>query len=390
MAKKKSKKQLKEERRRAMERKRRETGWEPPLEPDMEQERLMADMIPLLGGAEGEDIPPEVVMMPLMELILDSDHLIEEPEFDGVYAPPLLCVEAFGEAIADRDLEDISPHDLSTDEQEEVYLELIEETVSEVLTPELEEALLSALQALRERARKEDDEDLVAQAASVYAFLDEMSAEIWINVGVVQAVVQRSLSAGMEMYDVVEEIAERAAAGKGRPGLLRRLIGATPEQKMEHVLAKYPGLEAFMTDQVQDDWEAGADALTAGELDLGLFSEAEISAALEEMRSLGIKLAGQGGLLVPDSGSEEEKARTFALWLGSYVKELATPERREQMQARLGEFAEDAGPSELAFLSLANGELEGEEMSARLLAFLARALVGEMQNFILKREEAEE
>lgn len=390
MAKKKSKKQLKEERRRAMERKRRETGWEPPPEPDMEQERLMADMVPLLGEAKGQDIPPEAVMMPLMELILDSDNLIEEPEFDGIYAHPLLCAEAFDEAIADHDLEDVSPSDLPADQQEEIYLELIEETVSEVLTPELEEAILSALQDLRERAREEGDEDLVAQAAAVYAFLDEMSAEMWINVGVVQAVVQRSLNAGMEMYDVVQEIAEKAAAGEGRSGFLRRLIGATPEQKMEQVLAKYPGLEGFMADQVQGDWEEGLDALTVGELDLGVFAEAEIAAALEQARSLGIKLTGQGEVLVPDAESEEEKVQAFVTWLLGYVKEMATPERLGRVQARLGEFAEEADPSELAFLSLANEELQGAELSDRLQALLVRALVGEMRNFLLEREEAEE
>ena len=70
MAKKKSKAQQKEERRRAMARKRRETGWQPPPEPDPEQERLMADMAPLLMGAEDGVVATEAAMVPFMQMVL--------------------------------------------------------------------------------------------------------------------------------------------------------------------------------------------------------------------------------------------------------------------------------------------------------------------------------
>ncbi|MFN2226035.1 MAG: hypothetical protein ACK2UY_07000, partial [Anaerolineae bacterium] len=238
MAKKKSKEQLKEERRRAMERKRRETGWEPPPEPDMEQEQLLADMIPLLGGAEEGAVPEHVAMIPLMELILASEDLVEEPEFDGIYAHPLLCVQAFGEAMEELGLEDVGPEILPPAEEEETRAELMEATTMAVLTDDLQEAILNALDELRERAREEGDADLVAHAAAVYSFLDDLVMDaMWSNIGVVQAVISRSLSAGLEMYEIIQEEAERAAEGKGSPGLVRRLVGATAEQKMERALA---------------------------------------------------------------------------------------------------------------------------------------------------------
>jgi hypothetical protein len=389
MAKKKSKAQRREERRRAMARKRRETGWQPPPAPDWEQEQLVADMFPVLAEAE-EAGPEEGTMLSFMALALDSGELIEQPEFDGVYANPLLCVEAFGWELEEQGLEEVDPEQLDTEEQEKAYQGLIEGTVRQTLTPELQEAILSALRDLRQRAQEEGDAELKAQSAAVYAFLDGMGAdEVWVNVGVVQALVQRSLDAGIGIYDVTQEAAERAMAGGGIPGLLRRLTGAVAEQTMDDVLAKYPGLAGFLTEDIETRWQQGVDALASGKLDLGLFDEAEVSVALDKARSLGLKLTTEGALLVAGTGSEEEKVQAFASWLSSYVEELAAPPRLARMQARLDEFAGAASPSQLTFLSLLNEEFEEADGPDRLLPVLERALAGEMQNTVLDSGQVE-
>ena len=391
MAKKKSKAQRKEEQRRAMERKRRETGWQPPPEPDMEQERLLADMAPLLKGAQEGAVSEQVAMVPFMELILGSEHLIEEPEFDGVYAHPLLCVRAFSQAMEELDLDGVEPGDLSAPEQEEAHAALMELTTMMALTGNLQDTVLAALGNLRERAREGGDQDLMAHAAAVYAFLDGVAvAEVWPNVGVVQAVVHRSLSAGIEMYGVVEEQAEMAAAGKARPGLLRRIIGATPQREMDRVLARYPGLAGFMEEHVYNKWEEGVEAVSSGELDLEFFSDAELSAASEVARSLGIRLTEGGGLLIADADAQQETVEAFAARLSSYVDELATAERLEAMQAQLEEILEGPDIERATFLMLLNQEFDQAETSNQLRPLLVRALVGEMQNAVRAGKGAEE
>lgn len=389
MAKKKSKAELKEERRRAIELKRRETGWEPPPEPDVEEQQRLADMAPLLDGAGEEVAAGEAAMMPFMELVLDSANLIEEPEFDGVYAHPLLCTQAFADAMEELGLEDVDPDNLPTAEQEESYAELMERTTMMVLTGDLQKTILEALGELRERAREEGDLDMMAHTAAVYAFLDGVPVdEVWPSVGVVQAVVHRSLSAGIEMYSIIRQEAERVAAGKRGLGLLRRILGATPEQAMEGVLNKYPGLSEFMAEQAEDDIEAGANALAAGKLDVGFFAEAEITAVFAKAHSLGIRLTEEG-LLSPEAEPGKEATQSFFLWLNSYVSELSTSERLAQMQARLDEFAaQQTDPAWLAFLSVLGKELTETDDPERRHALLVRALVGEIQNAV--REEREE
>lgn len=389
MAKKKSRAELKEERRRAMERKRRETGWEPPPEPDMDQERLLADMAPLLGAAEEDRMPSDLPMGPFIEMVVDSDDLIEEPEFDRVYVHPFLAVEAFSEWIEELGLEDLESDELSMPEREEARAELMAATTMQVLTEDLQVTILSALEELRERARHEGDPDLVARAAAVHAFLDAADDKMWAHVGVVEAIIDRSLTAGMELHDLVEEEAEREAADRASPGLLRGMVRATPGQRMDHVIAKYPGLAEFLEERLQQDWEEGADALASGDLILGLFSEAERSAALAEAASWGIQLTGQGGFLVPERGSSQDAVGSFVARLRSYLEELVTAERLAQMQTRVDEFAVDADPAWLTFLSILSTELEQGKASQHLHYMLVHALLGEMQKSVRRKIEGQ-
>lgn len=390
MAKKKSKAQRKEERRRAMARKRRQTGWQPPPAPDWEQDQVAADMSSLLFGTGENDVPHEELMIPAMEKILNSDDLIQEPEFDGVYADPFVCLQLFSAALEAEGLGGAGPDQLPVAQKEDVYPRLIEELSRRILIPEVQEAILAALQDLRTRAREEGQEALMAQAAGVGAFLDEVRAdEVWAQIGVVQAVARRSLSAGIDIYRVTAKAAEGSATGRGIERLLGHFTGATPKQSMEDVLAKYPGLENFLSGELQGTWEEGVAALASGVLDLGLFSQAEVSAAFEGARSLGVKLTAEGDLLIAGTGSEEEKIQAFASWLSGYVDELATRPRLARMQARLGVYADTAPPSELAFLSLLNEEFEGVDRADRLRPVLERALVGEMRKAVVDSQQEE-
>lgn len=371
-----------------MARKRRQTGWQPPPAPDWERDQLAPDLL-LLPGSGGNEAPGEGVPVQFVETILYSDNLIDEPEFEGIYAEPFVCMQVFSAGLEARDLEGVDPDQLRTAEKEEVYLGLLEEVSRETLVPELQEAILAALRDLRQRAQDESKVALMSQAAAVYAFLDGVrDDEVWAQVGVVQAVVQRSLRAGIEIYNATEEAVESAEAG-GIRRLLGRLTGARPEQNVGHVVAKYPGLADFLAGEVEGRWHQGVDALGSGELDLGLFSEAELAAALEAAHSMGLKLTAEGSLLVVDADSAGEELQAFASWLSAYVDDLAAPRRLAHMQSRLDELAETASPSQLAFLSLLSEELEAADGLDRLRPVLERALVGEMRNVVLASEQGE-
>jgi hypothetical protein len=391
MAKKKSKAQRKRERQEAIARKRQETGWQAPPAPDPEQEQLVADMAPLLKDVGDGVVATEASMVPFMQMVLESEALIEQPEFDGVYANPWLCVLALDTAIEEHGLEDVEPSDMPADEREEMYMELVEDMTMQVLGTELEEVILSTLRDLRQRAREEGNTELMSQVAAVYAFLDGISAdEVWAQVGVVQSVVHRSLNAGLEMRDVAQEAAKRAAVGRRFRGFLGRLTGITPERTVDDVLAKYPGLAGFLGEEVETTWQQGADALASGALHLGLFSEAEVSTALEKAGSLGIEFTENGEVLAADAQSAENEVPAFAQWMVGYVHELATPQRLASMQARLDDFAGEETPFQLAFLAMLDDEFQQTDASDRLRPVLERALLGEMRNVVVASEQRKE
>jgi hypothetical protein len=382
LAKKKTKKQLKRERREAMERVRRERDWAPPPQPDPHEQELLLDMMPLVEGMEEEDLSADLFANPLLVPVLGSGKLVDEPEFDGIYFSPQQSVFSFVEVGEERGLAPDESDGLPEEEQDDLHLDIVEEMIGRLLTEELGEEIIDALERLRQRARRQSQEKLAAQAAAILSFLGEAPVDsgIWTSVGVVQALAQRSLSAGFEVAAIVSEMEEK---GEIPPWITTKAqfaeeFSESPiVQKVEAVFERYPGLVEFMAEENDRMWEEGLEALFSGELYLDLFTFEELEPGFELFENTLGAVAGEFEATSPDFLQAGE---AFAAGIGEYLTSLLTPERTEAVLGVLDEILEEQmlGASWANFVMMFKDELAQSDPE-EIVSYLSRVYVGELR-----------
>jgi hypothetical protein len=397
MAKKKkrlSRKQLKEQRQAAIDRRREQAGWKPRrAKPSTE---LVEDMLPLLAPYQDRAVTRdemEQIMMPM----LDSGHLIEEPEFDDIVLDPMQSVIAFIEIGEELGLDPQDVENLSDEERDDQFMEILERTTKRLVTKDVRRDILAALDNLRRRLKASGPKKEIARVAMLQSFLTEQNtSEFWSMVGLVQAIIQRSTTAGFELMEASGEVPglefvdeEEEEEGTPTP-FVRRLITSSLGQKAESVLKSIPGIKGLMTRQVDQIWKEGLDAIAEGELYLELYTEDELMAAAELM----------GKILGVDPAADPEKAAslkitqdtTTALISGfeAYITELFTPERLDQLRRHIHQVVKDRSFDKkwLSFVLLLEEDMAADDAPDHEIGFLIRTLFGELRT-VMKEATAE-
>lgn len=361
----------------AVARQRQARGWVSPNEKAKQRQELVEDMAPLLAIAEtGAGSEEENLFF----LLADSSDLVEEPEFQTIFAEPLITLPTYISVAEKQGFP--SPDDLFNlpeEKQDEKKAEIIEETTRRLLTDELRQEILAALNGLRLRWKKEGQRPEAARAAGLQLILgDRKSKGLWSTIGLVQAIVLRSLEAGFELVGAaVEEEPDETDEDGPLSDLYKRLNEPEVTGKLEEAIKKVPGLEDYLDKQLDKIWEEGDEALFRGELNLGLFTAEELEA--------GAKIFNQ----VMREQAEDEKAadstkeQTQKLFtqLNAYLVELFTPERLEQLRARLQTIlAEGVYPGRyFSYVKMATEAMAEEDAAENERPFLFKALLGELQ-----------
>jgi hypothetical protein len=331
----------------------------------------------------------------LFQVLLASADMANEPEFEPIFISPLDSMETFIEVGEESGVDPDSLAELPDDEREYVELQIMEGTIRRLLTDEVRQDILKALNDLRLRLKRAGKPKEAAKAATLHSILsDETFRELWSLIGVVRAVFSRSVAAGFEMYEAAMEAMDFGPAGESRPSLLQRLLRSKPSAKADGLIRKIPGLTAYLERQADRIWEEGMAAIYAGDLDLALFS-------LEEL---------EGGAAIfattsddTSEGAQSEERRSGELTgedmmvlkrrLDSYVAELFTPRRCDQLRMRLGVILEESevdkrwDPFVLLLFQYAGDEDSWEYV---LTSVLPRALLGELRAVSGRLREAVE
>jgi hypothetical protein len=354
-----------------------------PLQPKAE---LLNDMAPLFppGSLDSEES-----MMDLMMAIVNTYDLIEEPEFEEIIVSPLQCVEIFSEVGEKMGIGTPEFERLSEDEQEERNLNLLETVTRRLFTNELRQQLITALNTLRLRLKTTGRQQDVPRVAALQLFLgDRKSKEMWPTLGLVQAIVQRSLEAGFELLEASSEVLNVTEGDTtGEAGLLER-IGSATKQKLETVLDKVPGLSGFLEREADKIWDEGTDAIFEGNLVLNLFTPEELEPGLQiikEAMSVDEEALEQGAKLKVG----EEQARDVVSRTAAYVEALVTPERFEQIREQLNQLINNREypPKWTAFLLMVSEDARAEDGLEGLRVFLLKTFIGEMRHFEANSEE---
>jgi hypothetical protein len=224
---------------------------------------------------------------------------------------------------------------------------------------------------------------------------DQNTSEFWSMVGLVEAIIQRSITAGFELMEAsgevpgLEFVDEKEEEGTPTP-FARRLVTSSLGQKAESVLKSIPGIKGLMNRQVDQIWKEGLDAVTEGELYLELYTEDELIAAANLMgKVLGVGSAADPEKAAPLTITEET---TTALISGfeAYVTELFTQERLDQLRRHIHQVVKDGSFDKkwLSFVLLLEEDMAADDAPDHEIGFLIKALFGELRT-VTKQAEAE-
>jgi hypothetical protein len=339
---------------------------------------LIADMQPLLHG-QGNMAFPGAGMEGLMLSILASEDMADEPELKNIVFDPIRCVNTFAEVGEEMGYTPETLADLSEDKHEEVQLQILETSIQRVLNKTLQQDILAGLKALRARWNKEGKPD-VARVSTLQSFLvHEGSLSTWAMTGLVQALFHRSMMIGFELFEATADVLDSSEAGADDAVLLEHLNQSTAAQKIGALLQEHPEIRDYMEDEADKVWEEGQEAVYAGLLHLGLFTEDELQNGLKifaEMMGYD-ETTGEHKEISP--GAEE--IRSLISRIHDYVTGLLTSQRFAEMRDRLALVLKEK-PFEqkwFSFVYLFAEDMKAEDAIETQTELLVRIFFGEMR-----------
>lgn len=367
----------------AVTRQRQARGWVSPNEKAKLRQELVEDMAPLMAIAEtGTESSEENLFF----LLADSADMVVEPEFKEIFAEPLLTVPTYI-GVAEK-FGFGSPDDLFSlpeEEQNDKKAEIVEETTRRLLSDELRQEILAALGGLRLRLKKENNRAEAARAAGLQLVLsDRKSKDLWPTLGLVQAIILHSLEAGFELVGItVEDESAESNEDDSLTALYGKLNEPEMTDKLEQAIKKIPGLENYLSKQVDKIWKEGEKALFDGELNLGLFSDKELDAGAEVFNQAMDQPEDKEETISEAAAKAAVTERTQNLFnqLDAYLVELFTPERLEQLRARLKTVVEEEDYPDhyMPYVKMITETMGEKDAIEHERPFLFKALMGEMQ-----------
>jgi hypothetical protein len=374
------------------ERRRQAKGWISPSEKAKRRQELVEDMAPLMAMVEtGAGSAEEN----LFWLLADSGDLAEEPEFKEIFTEPLVTLPTYisvaeSLGVATPDLLD----ELPEEEQEDKKAEILEETVRRLLNNELRREIIEAVDRLRLRWKKAGKRAEAARVAGLQLTLSERkSTAVWPMIGLVQAIVLRSLGAGFEIVGVTmdEEEVDATNDEESLAALYKKLNDPGMDEKLERAIKKVPGLQSYLEKQVDKIWEEGETAIFTGELCLELFTDEELEAGVEIFKTVMAKketdesAAPEG----PADTSIAQASRNLFSQLDLFLAERFTPERLEQLRTHLRTILDEASyPAKyFSFIKMLVDAMADEEAVENEKGFLLRALLGEIRAVSVAEDE---
>lgn len=292
---------------------------------------------------------PDVAFLPdsdmLGMLIIESQHLAEEPEFTDIDIDPMACVEVWGRALDKTGLTPEQVDVLSPEKQEDFYINIHNAIVKRMLTKSLRKTILTQLESLSERYQKEQNVDGGMQVVAINSFLTSTKrSEDWASVGLVLELFLRQLRLGLEFFALTTGEHDEEMDEAERIRRFSELMAASPQ--LQHIIDRD-------IDQVV---LKATDSIFDGKWALNLFTETEIAAAsdLLEEHEFVQKLSQKS------HKRRDNDVKAILEFLNQHLRDLLTADRCEQMSAHIEEVAlqNDLSMEQGILLTVLTGGLE--------------------------------
>jgi hypothetical protein len=376
MAKKKlSHKEMKRQKKGQMARVRDRQSWEQQNEPRIDK---LDALMPIMGDTQEETLAN------MMNALMESSTLIVEEEFESLFFPPLESVDVFIQIAQEKGWSPEALKELDGTAVEDVHFDIIQECVPKLLTEEMKQEILQALQDCHGRLQKQGKGQKAAQVGIVQFVLSEkeMNEVAWQMTALVHSLVRRSVAAGFSLMETTG-LGEREL-----PALDKILDAAATEgvtKKVEGLLKRVPGLRGYLEKQTDAVWDEGAEAVYLGKLYLGLFAEEEVqivAGLIDQFVKPAFEEKATGGTV-------QESLPRFIEELDAYISQIfSNPERLRQIRHRIDTLLQEQAVERqwVPFVYLLKGYMADDEAAINERAFLHRALMGEFYAHVLEDE----
>lgn len=391
---------------------------------------LIDDMLTLFPYIDEPNKPhPEKIMENIFMAAADTGQFIDEPEFADIGFDPMETPALFAEAGEKLGFDDISQ--LSEEQRYDAFTDIVEEILADILTDEIEQDILAAIEQLRNRLRKSKGrrQDVTNLAALQFMLSSEAGEKqiAWSAMGLIQAMVQRSMSLGLDLASALVELGdvgtdpesieqlldEIAATSEGDSAPTERRSGLS---KIVDAVQNSPMLSRFLTQQADDLWDEGLTALFSRELVLDIFTETELeraaaifhSASFTTMKEMGLGLDGEADTEWSDAEKEEFDAfiaqidrdelltRSSKIFMPQHLDLLEeifdSPQRQSELldhlTEKLAQHMEEQSKW-TTFISQLRSDLANDPDDMMYNEALMRALFGEIKPDIVVSEDEE-
>lgn len=327
-----------------------------------------------------------------VQALIMSHSLADEPELEDLLFDPMQSVNTMMEVVTEMGLANEDGGPLKKDLPEDTQMEIQERVATTLLSKKAQQRFENAIAHLVNRLESTQDEQKLVSATAVQFFMKSIKDKAgWSTLGVVQEIVRRSLDAGFEIMQFVDE---RVSEEKSVVEILESLGKGNITKTFESMVRKIPGLRSYLEKEADSTWEDGMKALESGKLNLELFSDEELRGGINIMvETLNLQTDDQAA---EKEGRPftvtEEQGKTFIKRLDEYITGFLTPERFEQLRVHLDSYLNDPGDKRpyVAFIGVVDIHLREADTVEDSMWFLLKSFVLEMQhNTPLEAEKAE-
>ncbi|NOX89860.1 MAG: hypothetical protein GXO77_12620 [Calditrichaeota bacterium] len=240
------------------------------------------ELIPQI--VDSEMLPEDDDLTDFLEKIVFSSFLIDEPELQGVFFDPDLTLEEFLDVVTENDFDIDELYVLFEEGNEEKLWTFVQITANRLPFNRIKDAILVRLEDLGLRAMRDDNSELAVAASILGNIIDRIeSKEALASIGLIKGLVMRSLLIGLEFARLRCELEEREGADVFSLQNGEKISDFNLDERFAELERIYPGLMNYLDNRAQEEgiWDEGMEALNKGELTLNLFTDKEISYAVE-------------------------------------------------------------------------------------------------------------
>jgi hypothetical protein len=268
----------------------------------------------------------------LIPVMIDSGKFAKEPEFIDLTMDPHKTPEVTGRWLQKYDKLLKAAQKKGKSEFQQVYDEVRIKTIAELATPAFRKDVDQRLQALIERLMTGNNlKDL--EMAFILEPLLKLKDVPWGICMLIIEIYNRTMEQSMQKYEEQKEVMDAIGAtlkAEGEEMIDVDKVLQSPaklERFGQKLFAKNPGIRERLEKQAMDIVDAFESELAKGNVDLDLFSEAELVLPFQ-------RIAQEIGKPVAELQSDDIQNRFFEA-MRQTIAEIMTPDRLRQTRQKL-------------------------------------------------------